>query len=43
MTLHDAGLLFMIGMFVALWGLLGYFVWRITGNMLAILRKAQEK
>jgi len=43
MTLHDAGLLFMLGMFVILWVLIGCFVWKITGNMSAILRKAQEK
>ena len=43
MTLHDAGLLFMLGMFAILWGLLGYFVWKITGNIKAILRKASEK
>ena len=40
MTLHDAGLLFMLGMFAVLYGLIVCLVWRLTGNL---LRKAQEK
>ena len=44
MTLHDARPLFMFGIFVILWWVLGYSIWGITREFArAILRKAQEK